>query len=77
MLIIEEYHCYQLHTKFYPTTFSPSYIHKHMKLSEIITVSFDVTDQLLTIYLHTSDTDGRMGVLRDSTPAIHRLQESL
>jgi hypothetical protein len=27
VIIIEAYHCYQLHTKFYPTSFSQGYVH--------------------------------------------------
>jgi hypothetical protein len=47
-----------------------------MKLLGIIIVDFNITDQQLTRFLHSSDTGGKMGVQRDSTSAIHRLQES-
>jgi hypothetical protein len=40
IIIIVEYHCYQLHTKFYRVSSST-------KLLGMISVGFDVTDQLL------------------------------
>jgi hypothetical protein len=47
VLIIEAYHCCELHTKFYPTFFSPCFLHMQMKLLGIINVDFDATDQRL------------------------------
>jgi hypothetical protein len=44
--IIVGCHCYQLHTQFYPISFSQGYIHTYMKLLGIIGVGFKVTDQL-------------------------------
>jgi hypothetical protein len=43
VLIIERHHCYQLHIKFYPISFS---LHVWTKLLGSIGVGFDVTDQL-------------------------------
>jgi hypothetical protein len=40
-------------------------------------VGFNVTDQLLIIFLHLLDTGGKMEVQLDSTSAIHGLQGSL
>jgi hypothetical protein len=48
-----------------------------MKLLGIISVGFDITDQLLTNHLHSSDTAENMGVHCDGTSAIRRHQESL
>jgi hypothetical protein len=48
-----------------------------MKLLGIISVGFDVTDQLLSRFLHSSDTGDKKVVQRDGTSAIHRFQESL
>jgi hypothetical protein len=47
-----------------------------MKLLGTISVDFDVTDQLLIRFLHSSDTGKKVGIQRDSTTAIHRFQES-
>jgi hypothetical protein len=41
------YHYYQLHIKFYQISFSQGQGHKQMKLLWIISVGFDITDQLL------------------------------
>jgi hypothetical protein len=38
---------YELHTKLFPTSFSQDEVHIQMKLLRIISVGFDVTDQLL------------------------------
>jgi hypothetical protein len=48
-----------------------------MKLLGIISVDFDVTDQLLIIFSAFSDTGEKMGVQRDSISGIRRLQRSL
>jgi hypothetical protein len=45
------------HTKFYPLFFSE--VHVEMKLLEIISMGFDITGQLLIIFLHSSDTGER------------------
>jgi hypothetical protein len=47
VVIIVGYHCHQLHTKFYPISFSQGEVHAQMKLLGIISVGFDITDQLL------------------------------
>jgi len=50
--VIEEYHCYQLHTKFYPTLLSQGEPDTKMELLGIIIVNFDVTsttDQIFCI----------------------------
>jgi hypothetical protein len=44
-----------------------------MKLLGIISVGFDITDQVLFRFLHLSDTGEKMGVQCDSISAIHRL----
>jgi hypothetical protein len=46
-----------------------------MKLLGIISVGFNVSDQLLIRFF--ADTGEKIGVQGDSTSAIHRLQESL
>jgi hypothetical protein len=48
-----------------------------MKLLGIISVGFDVTDQLSIRISHLSDTGEKMRVQGDSTSAIRRPQESL
>jgi len=40
----------QLHTKYYSTYFSQGQLHMQRKLLGIISVSFDVTGQLLIMY---------------------------
>jgi hypothetical protein len=47
------------------------------KLLGIISVDFDVTDQLLFRFLRSSDIGEKMRVQADSTTAVPRLQESL
>jgi hypothetical protein len=47
---IEEYHCHQLHTKFYVIFFSQGYLCTQTELLGIISVDFDITDQLMIIY---------------------------
>jgi hypothetical protein len=47
---IEAYHFCRLRIKFYPTFFCQSQLHMQRKLLGIISVDFDVTDQLLIIY---------------------------
>jgi hypothetical protein len=43
VVIIREYYCYQLHSKFHPVFFSQgNHIYRHTKLVGIITVDFDV-----------------------------------
>jgi hypothetical protein len=55
VVIIETNQCYQLHTIFQPTFDSQGYL--QMKLLEIISMGFDITDQLLMrLFLHLSDT---------------------
>jgi hypothetical protein len=46
VVTIREYHCYQLHTKFYPTFF-PTDVHE---IIWIVSVNFHVTDELLIRY---------------------------
>jgi hypothetical protein len=49
-----------------------------MKLLGIINAEFDITDQILIIFLCICQAlEKKMGVQEDSTSAIHRLQESL
>jgi hypothetical protein len=48
-----------------------------MKLLRIISVAFDITDELITRSLHSSYTAEKIVVQWDSTSAIHRLQENL
>lgn len=45
------------------------------KLLGIIGLTFDVRDQLLSRFLHSSGTGEKMKVQSDSTTAIHGLQE--
>jgi lactam utilization protein B len=45
-------HCYQLHTKLYQISFCKGQVLTYMKLLGIIFVDFNVTDQLLIIFLH-------------------------
>jgi hypothetical protein len=47
-----------------------------VKLLGIINVGFEVTDQLLIRFLYLSDIGEKMGVLWDTTSAIHKLQEA-
>jgi len=47
---IDLYHFCQLHTKFYPTSYSQGLLHMQRKLLGIINVDFDATGQQLTIY---------------------------
>jgi hypothetical protein len=46
--VIVGYHCYQLHAKCYPISFSQGKKPTLMKLLRIISVGFDVTDNLLS-----------------------------
>jgi hypothetical protein len=46
VVTIESYQDYQLHTKFYPIS-SQGQVHIEMELLGIISVGFDITDQLL------------------------------
>jgi hypothetical protein len=48
-----------------------------MELLGIISVGFDITDQLLIRFSALISYSRKMGVQRDCTSAIHRLQESL
>jgi hypothetical protein len=48
VIIIEAYHCYQLHTKLYPLLFSQGEIHAETKLSGNMALSFVITNQLLS-----------------------------
>jgi hypothetical protein len=47
VIIIVRHHCCQVHTKFYQTSFSQGYVHIQTKLLGIISLGFNVTDQLL------------------------------
>jgi hypothetical protein len=60
VLLIEECHCYKLPYKI-PTNVLLS-IYTNTKLLKIISVGFDVTDQLLIRFLQLPDTTKRMGV---------------
>jgi hypothetical protein len=55
-LVFKEYHSYRLRTKFYQISFSQDYAHTRKKLLGIISEGFDVTDQLLIRFSHSSYT---------------------
>jgi len=50
VVILYGYHCYQLHTKSYRIFSSQGYLSMFMKLLRIISVDFDVIDQLMGRY---------------------------
>jgi hypothetical protein len=78
VVIIVGYHWYQIHTKCYWISFSQGSVHTKMKLLGIISVGFDVTDQLLIRLLaFIRDWRRKMVIQCDSISSIHRLQESL
>jgi hypothetical protein len=52
-------------------------VHIEIKLLGIITVGFDVTDEIMIRFLYSSDTREKMVLQCDSISAIHRLQESV
>jgi hypothetical protein len=47
VVIIKTYQCYLLHTKFYPTSFCQGSLHIQTELLGIISMDFDIRDQLL------------------------------
>jgi hypothetical protein len=47
---------------FFPISFSQGYVYIQMKLLRIINVVFNITDQLLTRFLHLSDAEEKMGI---------------
>jgi hypothetical protein len=54
VVVVDEYHCYQLHTKLYPTCSV-----KVNSVRRVINVDFDVIDQLLikcSAFMHNSFT---------------------
>jgi hypothetical protein len=60
VVINVRYHFYKLHTKFYPV---PSLVRPYIhEIIGIISVGFNVTDQQLIRFLHSSGTREKMGV---------------
>jgi hypothetical protein len=55
VVIIEAYHCRQIHTKFYQTFFSLGKLHTQMKLLGKTNVDSGVIDQRLTNFLCPAD----------------------
>jgi len=55
VLIIDACYCYQLHTKLYPTFFTLGKIHVQTKLLWIISMNFDIADQLSIMALCSSN----------------------
>jgi hypothetical protein len=52
VVVIAEYHSYELRTKFYPISFSQGSVHMYTKLLAIISVGFDnisITGQISCI----------------------------
>jgi hypothetical protein len=66
VVIIVGYHWYKLYTKCYPISFFQGYVHIWIKLLAIISVSSEVTNQLLItsffFFLHSPDTGEKMGL---------------
>jgi hypothetical protein len=62
VIIIIGYHCYQLHTKLYQISYFHCSVHTYIKLLGLINAGFGITDQLPIRFLHSSDTEEKMGV---------------
>jgi hypothetical protein len=76
-VIIEAYHCCQIHTTFYQTFFSLGYLHMQMKLLGTTNVDFGLTDQRLIRFSISGRYWRKNGRIMAQYIAIYRFQESL